>query len=109
MKSSEHLNAIADFFQNGKNNWTRLYSARDKDGNGCEPDNLKAVSFCALGAARLLVPREEWYPRVRGYLTNALPPNELSLPVYNDEVAHGKRDIIRLYRRAAKLAAKAGD
>jgi hypothetical protein len=81
--------------------------ARDKDGHETEIHDIRAQSFCALGALYYVSEICDYdngaCHTAQMYLLNAIPTNN-SVPGYNDLPDTTKNDIITLYDRAITIS-----
>ena len=115
MKPSEVLSSAALLLE--KSEWLRGRWAKDAEGHDCDPSDPQAIGFCLLGALQATcgIDRRvssnvgDWdnYGKAHGYVSDIASPQHPA--VFNDQVAKDKRQVVRVLRKASKLAASKGD
>lgn len=95
--------------------WSRTSEAvNSKTGDDVEPWAKSADKWCAVGAVKAVLKTHDTNgPLAFTILADAVPDrseltNYWKIAVYNDDDAHNKRDVVRLFNRAIKLAKKEG-
>jgi len=103
MKPSEILSQAGDLVAKG---WTQGAYARDAQGESCASSDPEAACFCATGAVRHVCPvaceRVAAWPFLRKAISND------SITLFNDHPDRTQAQVVKAFRKAAKLAEETG-
>ena len=104
-KPSKILSTAADLFEAGEIGWTKGYYARTNEGEMVPYTSRNAKSFCSIGIIYRLHKHLDKDNITRSFLNKIL---DRSIIEWNDDKNRTKKQVIKVFRKAAKLAEQNG-